>query len=108
MATLHETTPDPSAADPTAALAGLTDRLSVNRLGKSMFREMDRDLLAMRAAADALTALTERDAAALRVHQALAPDWMSIVAMLGGDQSRYDQFIRTIVDAALNLGGSDE
>ncbi|AWY05440.1 hypothetical protein HOT42_gp91 [Microbacterium phage Metamorphoo] len=59
MATLHETTPNPSAADPTAALAGLTARLNANRLGKSMFREMDRDLLAMRAAADALTALLD-------------------------------------------------
>lgn len=45
--------------DATEALAKLERRLTVSRLGKSTFREMDADILAMRDAASALLALTE-------------------------------------------------
>lgn len=45
--------------DPSAALAFLAERIARKRLGRSLTREMDQDILAMRSAQNALTALLD-------------------------------------------------
>ncbi|QDP43626.1 hypothetical protein QDA09_gp89 [Microbacterium phage Tyrumbra] len=45
--------------DPSAVLTFLEERIAAKRLGKSVWREADRDILAMRSAQNALRALLD-------------------------------------------------